>query len=182
MRLRTALRVSTPEFHHRCSASVESTSTLRISPCSACVIDRPNERSARSIQAWPRHDPIVSSPPRFFFSRNTGLSTSGGKAGEAVGFWRISTGVMPKSAVWRARDSGELHTASAPKISPRSSVSLDDEGATEPLVARSQRCEDKARACRTPMPVSWWSTPLTKPTTSRRFCASFQRDCPWRTR
>ena len=74
----TCSLLSTPVTHHCCSTSVTSSVTAAIaSSVTADGATRPSCASARLPHSDPVTVPMVSRPPKFFFSRAFGLSCSG---------------------------------------------------------------------------------------------------------
>mmetsp|Transcript_6623 Transcript_6623/g.14680 ORF Transcript_6623/g.14680 Transcript_6623/m.14680 type:complete len:217 (-) Transcript_6623:951-1601(-) len=175
MRSDTAALLSTPVIHHCCSTSVTSTSTClsasMVSLSGQMVASCASERLPHSA---PVAIPIVSRPPKFFFSRAFGLSSSAKP-------FASSSGCSATNAVCIARVSGEDQMALAEIIVCNAAASAGEEESS-PFGSSSAAWMAffKLDAWRNPCSLSGWSTCDTIWSTSRFACASFHLDSPCR--
>ena len=177
----TCCLFSTPVTHHGSSTSVVSSATDLSAGSSAAASSAPSScvslPSARAPHSSPQTVPIVSRPPKFFFSRAFAFSSSGGAPSAC------SRGCSPTRAVCSARVSGDAHSAPALNIAWRAAASAADAGPSPAgSAAAAARAICSAFAWRYPFSLSGWSTADTIPITSFFFCASFHALSPWRTK
>ena len=134
MRFCTCSLLSAAVTHHCCSTSETSKcATARTASTSSAVPSALSSDVARVPHSAPTDWPMVSRPPKFFFSRAFGLRLSGRPVCS-------SSGCSATIAVCTARVSGEHQSACAAMSERTAAASDGDDDSTLARAARTACC------------------------------------------